>query len=244
MKQTQVKKRKYTPKKKYTGITQKFAAKPKTREIKTVDTIFPQVYTRIYVSDTLSGITFNDAPCIQNLCRIQQGAGIPNRIGNKVALKSLRIRATLEQTGNDGGAPLQNGRFMIVYDRQVNGTYPSINAILGDISVSNTVTAATYLSSINPNYFDRYIVLCDKIFIVGANQLAGADNGPTEMKQFVIDEFIKLKGLEVQYGSSTAGSPIADLNTGALYLIGFGDQTNGNEPYYMNATLRLRYYDN
>jgi len=209
-----------------------------------VDTIFPQAYTKDYVSDTLSGITFNDKPCIQNLCRIQQGSGIPNRIGNKVALKSLRVRATLEITGNPTGAPPQNARFMIVYDRQANGTYPSINAILGDIDVSNVVTGATFQSSINPNYFDRYIVLCDKIFIVGAGSLAGTDQGPTELKQFVIDEFIKLKGLEVQYGSSTAGSPISDLNTGALYLIGFGDQANGAEAYYMNATIRLRYYDN
>ena len=130
-------KRKYTPKKSKLpykkrvtkGITTKYAAKKK-REVKTVDGEFPQNYVRAYVSDTQTGFTFNDAPCIQNIARIEQGAGIPNRIGNKVALKSLRIRGTVELTGNGGTPPPQNARFMVVYDRQVNNAYPAVNNIL------------------------------------------------------------------------------------------------------------------
>jgi len=244
-------KRKYTPKKMVStkrrqtkGITSKFAAKKKTREIHTVDILFPQVYTRVYIPDTLSGVTFNDQPCIQNLVRVQQGAGIPNRIGNKIALKSLRLRGSVQTTGATG-APQQQGRFMIVYDRQVNGAYPAVNNILSDIGVSNVVAPGDYLSSINPNFYDRFIVLCDKIFIVGPVTTGGGEiNGPTEQKGYIIDEFIKLKGLEVQFGTSTNNSPIADLNTGALYLIGWGDINNGNEASYMDMKCRLRFYDN
>ena len=248
--QKQPVKRKYQPKKTiYTkkrpkSITTKYAAKKK-REIKTLDIIFPQNYVRVYVSDTLTGITFNDSPTLQNLVRVNQGAGISNRIGNKIALKSLRIRATLDVTGNGGTPPPQNARMMIIYDRQVNGVYPAVDNILSDVNTSNTVTPGDYLSSINPNFYDRFIVLCDKIFIIGSTPIAGGtDFGPTEQKGFVIDEFIKLKGLETQFSTSTNASPISNLNTGALYLIGFGDQSNGNEPYYMNAKFRLRYYDN
>jgi len=240
----QMKKRKYTPKKKYPSITQKFAAKPKKREVKTVDGEYPQNYTRAYVSDTQTGFTFNDIPCIQNVARIQQGAGIPNRIGNKIALKSLRIRGAIELTGNGGTPPPQNARFMVVYDRQVNNAYPAVNNILSNITTGNIISAGDYLSSINPAFYDRYIVLCDKLFILGSNALGSTDQGPTEMKQYVLDEFIKLKGLEVQYSTSTGGAPIADVTTGALYMIGFGDQSNGAEPYYMNMRTRLRFYDN
>jgi len=243
-------KRKYTSKKmvstkrrKPKGITSKYAAKKK-REVKTVDGDFPQNYTRAYVSDTQTGFTFNDVPCIQNIARVQQGAGIPNRIGNKIALKSLRIRGAIELTGNGGTPPPQNARFMVVYDRQVNNAYPAVNNILSNVTTGNTITAGDYLSSINPAFYDRYIVLCDKLFILGSNALGSTDQGPTEMKQYVLDEFIKLKGLEVQYSTSTGGAPIADVTTGALYMIGFGDQSNGGEPYYMNMRTRLRFYDN
>ncbi len=243
-KKTTTKKRKYTPKKPaYKSITTKYAAKPKTREIKTVDTQITQVYVRVYVPDSLSGLTFNDAPFIQNLARINQGPGIANRIGNKVALKSLRLRGTLQETGNGGTPPIQQARFMVVYDRQPNGAYPSVTNIISDVNTANTVTPGNYLSSLNPNNYDRYIVLCDKLFILGGI-VAGPTTGPTEQKGFVIDEFIKLKGLECQFSTSTVGSPIVDLNTGALYMIGIGDLVNGAEPFYMDMTCRLRFYDN
>ena len=225
------------------SITTKYQAKKK-REIKTLDSVFPQNYIRVYVSDTQTGFTFNDAGCLQNVVRTIQGAGICNRIGNKIALKSLRLRGTLEPTGNGGTPPPQNARFMVIYDRQVNGTYPALNTILSDITTNNAVVNGDFLSSINPSFYDRYIVLCDKIFVLGAGSTTSTDFGPTELKCFVLDEFIKLKGLECVFTDSVNGGPISDLATGSLYMIGWGDQANGNEPYYMNIKTRLRFYDN
>jgi len=244
-------KRKYNPKKMVStkrrqtkGITSKYSAKKNKKEIKTLDGLFSDAYAKVYVSDTQTAITFNDKGCIQNVVRAGQGAGISQRIGNKIALKSLRIRASLELTANGGTPPPQSARMMVIYDRQPNGVYPALDTVLSDILQNNSMSVGNFLSSINPNFYDRYIVLCDKIFIIGANPLNGTDNGPTEMKQFIIDEFIKLKGLEVQFKSSTDTGPIADLATGALYVIGWGDQTDGSEPYCMTAKTRLRFYDN
>ena len=92
MYKTQPKKRKYTPKKKLGGITQKYAAKPKTREIKTLDITIPDNYPTggNYISDTLSGFVFNTKPqCIQNVVQVEQGAGISQRIGNRIPLSHL-----------------------------------------------------------------------------------------------------------------------------------------------------------
>lgn len=244
-------KRKYQPKKtiymkkKPKSITTKYAAKKK-REVKTLDITIPDNYPANgdYISDTLSGFVFNLKPqCIQNVVMVTQGAGISQRIGNKIALKSLRIRMSLEITDKNSTPP-QGARFMVVYDRQVNGVYPSVNQVLANITTGNTTANGNWLSSINPNYYDRYIVLCDKMFIIGNNANGPVGTWVTTKEAFMIDEYIKLKGLETQFKSTTNGAPIADLSTGALYIIGFGDQQENTEAYYMSGQLRLRFYDN
>lgn len=227
------------------SITTKYSAKKK-REIKTLDLTITDTYppTGEYVGDSMNGLVFNTKPqMVQNVVRVTQGAGICQRIGNKIALKSLRVRFSLELTDKTGNPP-QGARFMVVYDRQPNGVHPATNVILANIVSSNTITNGNWLSSINPNFYDRFIVLCDKMFIIGGDVNGPVTTQPAEQKGFLIDEFIKLKGLETQFGSNTAGCPIADLNTGALYIVGFGDQDNNSETFYMSGQLRLRYYDN
>jgi len=248
------KKRSY-PKKKATApykkratkksITSKYSAKKKTREVKTVDIQFSDTYTSPYVEETFTGITFNTTPMIQNLVTVNQGAGIPNRIGNKIALKSLRIRGTIVPASSGGGS-VQNQimRYMIVYDRQPNGQYPAVNNVLSDILVTNAIVSGDYLSSINPSFYDRFIVLCDKIQVLGGESSFTFITGPTEQKGYVIDEFIKLKGLETVFTTSSEGSPVGDINTGALYLIALGNITEDSEPAYMTSKMRLRFYDN
>lgn len=244
-------KRKYQPKKtiytkkKPKGITTKYAAKKK-REIKTLDVTIPDNYPGggNYISDTLSGFVFNTRPqCIQNVVLVNQGAGISQRIGNKIALKSLRIRMSLEVTDKTGQPP-QGARFMVVYDRQPNGVYPTVNQVVANITTGNSTTNGNWLSSVNPNYYDRYIVLCDKMFIIGNNVNGSVGTWVTTKEAFMIDEYIKLKGLETQFKLSSNGSPIADISTGALYIIGYGDQVEDTEAFYMSGQLRLRFYDN
>lgn len=242
-KKTVSKKRKYTPKKTFKGITQKYAAKPKTREIKTVDLSFTANYQDAYVAESFTGIVFNTNPLIQNLVTVRQGAGIPNRIGNKIALKSLRVRASVQVNANATSPNNQILRWLIVYDRQPNGAYPVVDNLLSDITVGNTIVAGDYQSSINPSFYDRFIVLCDKL-LVGADIASTLITGPTEQKGYQIDEFIKLKGLETVFQASTTGSPIADINTGALYLVTWGNIQPRDEPLFMSSKMRLRFYDN
>ena len=228
------------------GITSKYSAKKK-REIKTVDILFVDAYVRDYIAQSFTKIPLNDTAVLQNLVTVQQGAGISNRIGNKIALKSLRFRAALFPTGNGAGQviPYQT-RWVIVYDRQPNGVYPLVSDIFGDITVANAIGPGDYLSSINPTNFDRFIVLCDKMISMG-QVLTGssAGQGQTTETSMGIDEFIKLKGLETMFKSSTAGSPIADITTGALYLYVQADgMPSGSEDWCLDCKMRLRFYDN
>ncbi len=227
------------------SITTKYAAKKK-REIKTVDILFVDAYVRDYVPESFTKITLNDTALLQNLVTVVQGAGIPNRIGNKIALKSLRFRASLAPTGNGAGQniPYQT-RFMIVYDRQPNGVYPLIGDILGDITVNNTIQPGDYISSINPANFDRFIVLCDKMISIGQTQTGTLGLGQTTESSIGIDEFVKLKGLETVFKTSTTGSPISDIATGAVYLYTQAEvMPSGQEDWCLDAKFRLRYYDN
>jgi len=246
-------KRKYTSKKMVStkrrqpkGITSKYAAKKKTKEIKTVDVLFVDAYDRDYVPQSFTKITLNDKALLQNLVTVEQGAGIPNRIGNRIALKSLRFRASLFPTGNAAGQNISyQTRFMIVYDRQPNGVYPVIGDILGDITVNNSVQAGDYISSINPVNFDRFIVLCDKMISIGQTLTGTLGLGQTTETSMGIEEFIKLKGLETVFKSSTTGSPISDIATGALYLYTQAEiMPAGSEDWCLDAKFRLRYYDN
>lgn len=227
------------------GITAKYSAKKK-REIKTVDILFTNAYNRTYTAQGFTKITLNDEPTLQNLVTVNQGAGICNRIGNKIALKSLRFRCSLYPTGNNAGQGISyQTRFMIIYDRQPNGTYPTFTEILGDMLVTNTIVQGDYISSINPTNFDRFIVLCDKMISIGQSVSGVLGLGQTTETSQGIDEFIKLKGLETVFKASTSQSPIADIATGALYVLTQAEtMPSGNEDWCLDSKFRLRFYDN
>jgi len=247
-------KRKYTSKKPKTlpykkrtpkGITSKYSAKKK-REIKTVDILFVDAYVKDYVPESFTKVTLNDTALLQNLVTVNQGAGIPNRIGNKIALKSLRFRASIFPTGNgvNQSIPYQT-RWMIIYDRQPNGIYPLVGDILGDITVNNSINVGDYISSINPTNFDRFIVLCDKMISIGQTLTGTLGLGQTTETSMGIDEFIKLKGLETMFKTSSIGSPISDITTGALYLFVQAEgMPSGSEDWCLDCKMRLRFYDN
>lgn len=250
--QTQVRKRKPTTprkmaayKKKPKSITSKFAAKKKSREVKTIDAMFYGNYVDVYVPDALpyTILPVGTTPSIQNLATCIQGPGIANRIGNKIALKAIRVRGTLYGTGEGSGLTTPTYmRVLLVYDRQVNGAYPAVNTIFSDIDLSNAINPGDYQSSLNPQFYDRFIVLMDKFQVFG--EALSTTLGPTEMRQYVIDEYVKLKGLETCFKTSSVGSPITDLASGALYLITIGSDINGDADWGLRIKTRLRYYDN
>ena len=160
---------------------------------------------------------------ITELNDILQGAGAYQRIGQKLTMKSVAFKCSLEL----GGTPpvMGNGRIMLVYDRQPNGAFPSISDLLS-INVS---TAPIFTSGLNMSKKSRFSILCDKYIDLDTDALGTAS----------VVLFRNNINLETEY-SATAGT-IADITTGALFLIAFGTYTN----FAMkNATARIRFYDN
>lgn len=90
-----------------------------------------------------------------NLSGIPAGDTGSSKIGSKVQYKSIHVRANaLWGGGQTVNAPSQV-RYVIVYDKQANGSLPARNDVFADGTLWN--------SDFNGNYKDRFIVLADVV---------------------------------------------------------------------------------
>jgi hypothetical protein len=226
----------------------------KGEEVKTLDVQFTGTYAAGYTADTQPCQLLNantGTACVQSINLIQQGAGISQRIGNKVSLKSVRLRFNLNLNAANVNLNITNCRMLLVYDRNPNGGYLASNAILGESLQSNTIGTGTLLSNLNPNYFDRYVILMDKLIplppwnsasgVSGTNTQGDTSN---DCNTYHINEFIKLKNLECQYNGTANPMTIAYQNIGSLQLVCFGDTAAASQPWGWIGTARLRFRDN
>jgi len=220
-------------------------------EVKRVDYGFYQNYANPYVVDatlpTYLQISTSGLVQMVNVC--QQGVGISQRVGNKICMKSLRLRFVIQPTGNAGGQFGENLRFMVIYDRNPNGMYPASNLILSQISQANTVIAGTYLDNLNPNLLDRFVTMLDKrVYLPALDTANGVASTylttPTVMDSFIIDEFVKLRDLETIYSATSSPMVVANVQVGALYLLAMGDIAAGSEQWCLKGNTRLTYHDN
>lgn len=222
-------------------------------ETKTVDFQFTGAYVAggAYTPDTqpFQQLLCNSGTaCVQAVNLAQQGTGISQRDGNKISMKSLRIRMALNIAALQANTATSNVRVMLIYDRQPNAAYIASNAILGESLQSNTIGTGTMFSNLNPNFFERFRVLMDKQQtlppfdngVIGSTGLTG----PTALETFKIDEFIPLKDLETLFNGTANPMTIAQVTTGALLLVCFGDSADGAAPFGWKGTVRLRFRDN
>jgi len=219
-------------------------------EIKTMDVLFIGNYAQAYTPDTvpLQQLNMNTGTAsVQALNLIQQGAGISQRIGNKISLKSLRLRLSISTTTNNNDS-ITNGRVLLLYDRQPNTAYTASNSMLSSSRQDNTIVAGIWSDNINPNFFDRFVVLMDKKIVLPPDNTGSLTTnstaGPTCISSFEIDEYINLKNLESQFNGTASPLTIAYINIGALLLVGYGDQAGGLDPWCLKGSARLRFRDN
>jgi len=226
-------------------------------EIKTLDSTFTGAYNMgTYTPDTIQTSPYQMMPInngtglIQSLNLCQQGAGISNRIGNKISMKSLRLRFNLYYTGKSL-TYAYGWRYMVIYDRQPPTNYPATNTIISSINGGNVIVNGLMTDGINPNLMDRLVVLCDKKMCLPSLEIndtaASSLTGPTDSGAFMIDEYIKLRNMDVVYSGSNATMTLSYISTGALYFLVMADPNmapNANDPFQLLGSARLRYHDN
>lgn len=166
------------------------------------------------------------------------GAELYQRVGRKTYMKSIHIRGWIL---NVATSVQDIGRLIIYYDSQPNGAAPAYAALMQD---SNAAGASSTLSEINLTNRQRFQILRDiPLLFPAVTNTAGVLTNlayPETDKQFKIDEFIKLKGLETVF-NGTNGGTVADITSGAIGMCAVC-QTSNNA-WELSFTTRLRYYD-
>lgn len=210
-------------------------------ELKGVDTA---------INDTDIPDTTNTNASIVCVNLVQAGSGSYNRIGRKIKMKSLRIFGNLYfdyglqgTTNNIVGA---TARILVVYDRQPSGTLPTFATICGHTDQSGNEASGVF-DPIRYDNMSRFKILRDVKIDSNPQQLpatGGSENIVSYSHSF--DEFIDLRGLETVYASTTNPATIADLSSGALYVIFRANRNLASVAEWESFTTsfaRLRFWD-
>jgi len=176
-----------------------------------------------------------------------QGSALQNRLGNKIALKSLQMKYHFQIKAPTVANPVpqQDIRVIIFYDKQTNGSLPSISDVISSVDQNGTVTCST---DSYPNNFnrDRFVILADSWFHLPQVTWNSTLGTSTElwlpsMSELRFDRYIKLKNIETCY-KANAGT-IGDVSTGGLFIMHISNA--GTTPYVqIDFSARLKFADN
>lgn len=176
------------------------------------------------------------------------GSNLQNRLGRKVALKSFRIFGDFTwNNGNNMEAANHFWCVMVVYDRQPNAAQFALADLLQSCDEAANTSSSVW-DPINLSNRDRFVMLRDKKYRMetpGQNVSGSTADGQVMNitdGRWVIDEFVKLKNLETHFNTGNAGT-IADITTGALYLVVVGSAASANSSEYIRWTGRTRFVD-
>lgn len=165
---------------------------------------------------------------------IQQGAASQNRIGRKVSLHSLRLIGRVNLVvGTPSNQPGPNlFRMSLVWDKQPSGQLPLFSDVFGRTD-QDGVESTQVLDPLRYDNTDRFRVLMDKRIEMNpkfnpnptttVNPLSDPQPAypapATGQCTYVVDEYIKLNGRETVFSGQSDPMTIADISSGALYLI-------------------------
>lgn len=176
-----------------------------------------------------------------------QGAAPYQRIGQKIANKSLRVRGVVRPVAT-GTACF--GRILIIYDEQANGALPAWGDVIQSYNAAGTQQAIAS-DGLNMNNRERFRVLAEEQFYLPSltytagvvTNLGQVDTaGNKQASAFNFDRFIPLRDLVTHYKASAGG--IGDVATGAISIWCALDSTSGTDSSWtFTYTSRLRYDD-
>jgi len=175
------------------------------------------------VKDTLIDSDINTVGDMILLNGIARGDDISERVGRQVDLVSVNFDGTVYGNATTVN---QNIRWAIVYDRFPNGVAPTIPLIYTSISDPSS-----------PRVLDnrnRFTVLASKHMTVSAP--GGIHD------QMVVKKYRGLHGLQTTFNSGDAGT-VADIQSGALYLLMHGTVNDGATECSCYGNVRVRFRD-
>ena len=195
---------------------------PRSMELKGMDTAL--TLTALEESTNTNGDII-----VANL--VLPGSGSWNRIGRKIKMKSLRIWGSFKAvflndptTGNIDGNIV---RMVVVYDKNPNsGAIPTFDTIFGGTAQDGTESTA-YLDPLKYDNMGRFQILKDCRYNLNPPGGQNASGGTTDYVSIFwnFDEYVKV-GRETIYSGQSDPQTIADISSGALYVVFRAEEVN------------------
>lgn len=205
--------------------------------------LFGHSYPERKSADTLQSQSYavNTTGVIQLMFNPALGSDYTQRIGRKTHIKSIFIRGSMSISAatvlTTQSTPAQVGRMILFIDYQPNGATPAV----ADVLVPGAPNAYDMLNLDNR---DRFKILKDKVFsfdpfrynIVATTAVAGFNRTIHNFKIY------KKCNIETIFNGTNAGT-IADINSGALYLLFMGTEAAGATAAVATVSTRCRFLD-
>lgn len=182
---------------------------------------YTDVAQATYAADTTGTVTYLNR-IDSNIGGIDQG-----REGSRVILCGTQLRGAVV-AGTTGTA--SKATIVLVYDRQPQGANPAITDIYESVSSNSFQLTSTR---------DRFSILGRWDYT-----LIGNSTTPTVGKEaFTIDLKTVYRKLST-YADTASTGPIANIRTGGLFLLTFGDTAAGTAAPNFTLQVRTFYGDN
>lgn len=188
-----------------------------------------------YVDTTLVTTLASTTNNIYTINFIALGTDVVNRIGRKINVKSVQVKARFVPSG--AAAINDNVRLLVIYDRQ--GYQGAVTfADFVKCTDSAGLTSSTVYDMKNLDNEHRFKVLMDKTFSFPQNGATMSASDYTDYtKGTMVDKYIKINA----DCSFAAGTNLPD--TGAIYFCIHGQQAAASAPTSVQWTSRVRYTD-
>ena len=179
---------------------------------------------------------------------IQAGTGSWNRVGRVLTMRSIRIRHNIRYTlaATSANSLSRSFRYLIVYDKQPNGTLPVKTDIIQYKDQSGTETG-NWNGFLSYDNMQRFTILKDDTINFDP-KLRTFDNTGTPTQQIELEKnlecYIRMNHI-TNYKSENSPAQISDISTGALYLVWLTDNPGAvaGATMRVDALSRLRYTD-
>lgn len=177
-----------------------------------------------YVDLIQANYGFNTTGTITLLATIAQGASINQRIGKRAYYKSLLIRGYIQALS---ASIFNDVAILIIYDKRPNGVLPAITDILTMVSPT---------AFMNDNNTGRFEVIRRFDHML----LGNTANPTTGLEAISVDHYIPLKKRPITFESAGTGA-IADIDSGALYMVTVGNNAPSTSSASSNLSFRVRF---
>lgn len=173
------------------------------------------------------------------------GANSYNRIGRAVTMKSVLVRGLVRQY-QVGATPAWDFlRLALVYDKQSDGAAPTWSNVFSSVTKAGAVNGDAF-SPVNLDNADRFVVLRDQQWKVdppgGSTSVQNAQVS-TDFKEFSFKWFVKLADLPAVYTATASTGNVSDIQSGGLFILSYGINSNANSQYLAEYTSRVRFTD-